>query len=144
MPTVKISRLPVLNNPVPAKAQTAEPAKVAPKKKTKRKGPRKIDDTTDLDLPNLNYTELLTLARRAEIPGASPAASREDLVRALETLTPIERPNPVDEVKKKLSSWMRRYWKKLRMQLPENIFYLLDKSDHQVALYYLKNKDQIT
>lgn len=142
MAVVKVPpRLRVLNNEPTPPQEEAKPKK---KSASKRKGVRKIDDTTEFDYDNLNRTELLTMARMANIPGTSPAVSREMLINALVNLQEIDILNPVDKIKIDLIDWMKKYWNKIRMQTPENVFDLLERSDFQVAFFYLKNKDQMT
>jgi hypothetical protein len=136
-------RLPVVNNEAPPQSSPVH-EKAKRKSSGKKKGPRKIDDTTEIDFDELNTTELLALSKMVGIPGASSAASRAVLVDALTNLKPIIVPNPVEETKVRLIQWMKRYWHKIRMQTPENVFDLLQQSDFQVAFFYLKNRDQMT
>ena len=70
-----------------------------------------MEDGKDVNIAvDMNHTELVQLAKFGGIPGASKAAPREVLVKALRTNTPINISNPVDRFKARLSEWIKRWW----------------------------------
>lgn len=107
---------------------------------------KKIPDDLEINYEVLNKTELLTLAIRADIPGASPVASREELIQALQGLEPIPYGNPMDDCRTAMSAWLIRYWDIVQMQVPRDECpdCFLRCSDAQIAMCTLKNEDQMT
>jgi len=75
----------------------------------------------DIDLSDLNHSELILLARWNGL-NASRAVPREEIIEALSTFQPLPYPQPFEEEGKRLSAWMTRWWKdKLRMQAEKKV-----------------------
>jgi len=74
----------------------------------------------DIDLTDLNHTELVLLAHWAGLP-ASRAIPRDDIIFSLENLVGIVYLDPLDEKRGKLSAWLRRYWKKFQLQAAKKV-----------------------
>jgi hypothetical protein len=72
------------------------------------------------DLDSLNHTELVLLTKWCGLP-ASRAIPRELLIESLETFTPIDASMPFDEKRKSLSTWIKRHWNIVRMQMPKKV-----------------------
>lgn len=87
----------------------------------------------------------MALAWFNEIPGASHAVSRTSLVEALRAMNVIDAEDPIASIRYRLSSWLRRYWERVRMQMRHKRCPDCSKScDVQVIYCYLENKHQIT
>lgn len=70
-----------------------------------------------VDYDELNHTELVKLAHWVGMPNVSRAIPREMIVEALQNREVIDIPNPVDEKRDMISSWLRRNWGVLAMQV---------------------------
>jgi hypothetical protein len=107
---------------------------------------KKLPEHLKLDYDALNKTELLTLAVKADIPGASPAVPREELIGALQNLEPIPYGNPMDDCRAAMSTWLTRYWDIVQMQVPRDECpdCFLRCSDVQIAMCTITNKDLMT
>ena len=106
---------------------------------------KKIPDDFEIDWDLVNGTELLSMAKKIGLPGASAAASREQRIPALQTFESIDTHNPLDDCRATMSEWLERYWHLLRMQAPRDECpncHLCP--DAQVAMSYLVNRDQMT
>lgn len=73
-----------------------------------------------IDLEDLNDTELVALAKWCGLP-ASRALPRERLIASLDAFTPVDVEIPIDEKRKKLSTWLTRWWDMVRMQVPKKV-----------------------
>lgn len=74
-----------------------------------------------IDLEELNHTELVLLLRWIGVRHATRAMPREMLIEALETVSPVEAPNPVDVRRKAMSEWLKLHWDRLQMQAPKAV-----------------------
>lgn len=83
-----------------------------------RRGPLKIVDVPDYDIDDLNQTELVALARRNDITGASRAVPRELLIAAIRSFEDLSFQDPMYKTKDRLSTNFRKYWSRFRMQVP--------------------------
>jgi len=96
-----------------------------------------------IDLSELNHSELVMLAKWCGLP-ASRAVPRDLLVESLEAFTPIEAPMPLDEKRKQMSEWMKRWWNVVRMQVPKKVCPDCTKChDLQVLDCYTRNESNI-
>lgn len=74
----------------------------------------------ELDFEEFNDSELVLLCHWAGLP-ASRAIPREVLLESIESVQPIDFKNSVDEKRKKLSSWLKRYWERIQMQASKRV-----------------------
>ena len=79
--------------------------------------PKKLEQKPVFE--ELNHTELWQMARRIGICGAGPAAPREALVAALETLEDIPLEDPTEATRTRFSNFLKGNWDKLQMQMPK-------------------------
>ena len=94
-----------------------------------------------IDLEELNHTELVLLLRWIGVENATRAMPREMLIEALETVSPIEAPNPVDRQRKAMSAWLKLHWDRLQMQAPKAACpHCFECSDMQAMECFHKNK----
>jgi aminoglycoside phosphotransferase family enzyme len=99
-----------------------------------------IDDWDEV----MNHTELVELARFNDIPGASKAASREELIESIHEMKPVETENPIDGLRNRMSKWLKRYWDVFRSQVTHEECPECHKCcDLRVIDCYLSNEDQI-
>jgi hypothetical protein len=100
-----------------------------------------VDDSKKLE--GMNHSELVATARWNDLP-ASRAFSREELLRSLRTLTPIEKPNPFDAMRTSMSAWLIRWWDKLQMQAAKKVCpNCFECRDIQILDCYTKNEASI-
>lgn len=96
-----------------------------------------------IDLAELNHTELVLLAKWCGLP-ASRGIVREVLIDSLEKLSPVETPIPFDEKRNRLSTWIKRHWNTLRMQMPKRVCPKCDLcKDLQILDCYTINEAQV-
>lgn len=75
----------------------------------------------DLNLEEVNDTELVALCHWAGMRNASRAWPREVLIGSLRTFDPPDVPMTLHENRKSLSKWLQRYWKKIQMQVQKKV-----------------------
>lgn len=96
-----------------------------------------------VNLEDLNHSELVALARWKDLP-ASRAYSREELIWSLKNLRPIERPDPFDDMRESMSSWLKRWWSALQMQVAKKVCpNCFECRDIQILDCYSKNEANI-
>lgn len=71
----------------------------------------------EIDLDDLNHTELVTLMHWLGMENVTRAVPRDMILEALEELQTIDIPNPVDEKRRIVSKWLTRHWDRLAMQV---------------------------
>jgi hypothetical protein len=69
----------------------------------------------EIDLDELNHSELVTLARWCGLE-VSRAMPRIAIYDALYHFDPIVESDPIDRLRYRLSRWLKRYWDRIRMQ----------------------------
>jgi hypothetical protein len=96
-----------------------------------------------IDLENLNHSELVLLAKWCELP-ASRAMPREKLIDSLETFKPVEGAVPFQDLAETLSTWLLRWWDRVRMQAAKKVCPKCHKCrDMQVLDCYTRNRANI-
>jgi hypothetical protein len=97
----------------------------------------------NIDLSELNHTELVLLARWNDLP-ASRAIPRGVLESSLRTFVPVDVPIPLDDKRKEMSDWLKRWWDMVRMQVAKKVCPACEKcSDLQVVDCYTRNESNI-
>ena len=71
-----------------------------------------------INLDDLNHSELVALAKWCGLE-ASRAHTRETIYHALYHFEPIDVPDPINAFRYKMSSWLKRYWDRVKMQAPK-------------------------
>ena len=78
-------------------------------------------ENIEVDLTDLNHSELVLLAQWNGL-NASRAVPRQEILEALATFQPLPYQQPFEDKQKKLSAWLKRWWKeKLRMQAERRV-----------------------
>ena len=96
-----------------------------------------------IDLQALNHSELVLLAKWSGLP-ASRGMPREILIESLETFQPTMVPVPLDDKRKLMSEWLKRWWDVIRMQMPKKVCPNCHLCrDLQVLSCYSKNEASI-
>lgn len=97
----------------------------------------------NIDLSELNHSELVLLARWNGLP-ASRAIPRGVLESELKTFVPAEVPIPLDDKRKQMSEWLKRWWDVVRMQVAKKVCPKCSMcSDLQVLDCYTRNESNI-
>lgn len=76
-----------------------------------------MDQDIRIDFNEMNHTELVKLAHWVGMKNVSRAMPRKMIIDALQSLDPIEIPNPVDGMRAANKGWMIRHWSKIAMQV---------------------------
>ena len=104
-----------------------------------------IDQDVRIDFDEMNHTELVELAHWVGMKNFSRAIPRELIINALQTLDPMNFPNPVDRMRGSLKSWMIRYWDRIAMQVPKSECPNCELcNDFQAVECHTENKHQFT
>jgi len=74
----------------------------------------------DIDLDELNHSELVLLAEWCGLP-ASRGVPRRILIKALNEFEPIEIQNPIDKNRLAVSRWLERLWDRVQMQVGKKV-----------------------
>lgn len=97
----------------------------------------------DIDLSELNHSELVLLAKWCDLP-ASRALPREVLIESLQSFQPVDIPIPFDKKRQEMSNWLKRWWDVVRMQVSKKVCPRCDLcKDLQVLDCYTKNEANI-
>jgi len=73
----------------------------------------------DIDLEDLNHSELVLLAKWVGLTKASRAVPREVLIESILNFEPLPFDNPFNPMRKEMSDWLKRWWDRLQMQAPK-------------------------
>ena len=94
----------------------------------------------EVDLSELNHTELVQLAQWLGLP-ASRGVPRDDLILSIENLSPLAFTSSTEEMRTKLMSWLTRHWEKIQMQAAKKVCPRCNLCrDAQVLECYTKNR----
>ena len=75
----------------------------------------------EFDFNDLNHSELVLFCEWCGLP-ASRAIPREELLNSIyQHYTPIDFQNSIDLKRKRLSSWLKRYWERIQMQASKKV-----------------------
>ena len=97
----------------------------------------------NIDLGELNQSELVKLCCWVGIQ-ATRGWPREYLVWALENFQAIDYEDPVDVKRRRLSTWLQRYWDRIQMQAQKKVCpRCFNCGDLQVLTCYMKNRKGI-
>jgi hypothetical protein len=75
----------------------------------------------DLDLDQVNRSELVEICHWAGIASASRAWPRELLVQSLKEFNDPDITNPIDLKREKMEVFQQKYWDRIRMQAPKKV-----------------------
>ena len=71
-------------------------------------------------LDDLNHTELVVLAKLNDLPEASKAATRGDLIEALSSMQPVRVRSTIPKSAGKMSAWLIKWWDRFRDTVPKS------------------------
>lgn len=81
--------------------------------------PKPVREAGSVDYEEMNHTELVQMAQFCEIPGASAACTREELIHAIQHLESLDVVNPVDKIRRRLAALLSApgNWGRFQMQV---------------------------
>ena len=101
-------------------------------------------EEVQINLEEMNQSELVMLARWIGLTGITRAIPRTVLITAISNFENIEFKNPVDNYRKMMSGWLRLHWKRLQMQAYSKVCPNCERcSDMRALDCYLINRSQI-